>query len=320
MTRQAADFFQTFGFLVLHRFFEPAPLAAEMDRVMVDGLTADVSRSGDIRFQYMPMMTAETPVSLSLLDRAETVAAALFGSTVLPTRAKGVRYFGDTPWHTDSDSPLTSVGFLAYLEPVGAHSGALRVLPGSHHPQLGDAIRALRATDLAAPGLPDHVVATEPGDMILLDEHLFHASFGGGTRRQWRADYVKVPMGAEAENRTKGYFASIYAPDWDGGYDVDRYPSYGPDWRSSSRPAVAQLEALGVSKLAATQEAFTREAARLGRDRRRSSSIQSAALHSGRTARGAEVKGEGSADWENGFTGSRVRELANLRSREPVNL
>ena len=121
---------------------------------MADGLVADVSSSGDIRFQYVPMMTAETPVSLSLLDRAGTVAAALFGGPVLPTRAKGVRYFGDTPWHTDSDSPLTSVGFLAYLEPVGAESGALRVLPGSHHPQLGDAIRALEPPASQLRGCP----------------------------------------------------------------------------------------------------------------------------------------------------------------------
>jgi len=157
-----------------------------------------------------------------------------------------------------------SVGFLAYLEPVGVDSGALRVLPGSHYPQFRDAIRAFGAEGLAGPELPHHVVATEPGDMILLDEHLFHASFGGGIRRQWRTDYVNVPMDAEAEDRTKSYFAGLFAPDWDGGYDVERYPSYGPDWRRSSRTAVAQLEALGVYELAATQEAFMRSRRRAG--------------------------------------------------------
>jgi hypothetical protein len=266
LTRQSADAFHTFGFVVLRRFFEPSPLAAEIDRVMADGLNAELSRSGDIRFQYVPMMTVETPVSLSLLDRAESVAAAVLGGPVLPTRAKGVRYVGDTPWHTDSDSPLRSVGFLAYLGPVGAGSGALRVIPGSHHPQFRDAIRALASAGRAAPDLPHHVVATEPGDMILLDERVFHASFGGETRRQWRLDYLESPVGVEAVNQTKSYFARIFAPDWDGGYDVERYPSYGPDWRSSSRPAVAQLGALGVYELAATQESFTRSRWRAPRD------------------------------------------------------
>jgi hypothetical protein len=40
--------------------------------------------------------------------------------------------------------------------------------------------------------------------------------------------------------------------------NIARYPSYGPDWRNSSRASVALLEALGMYELAAAQEAFTR--------------------------------------------------------------
>jgi hypothetical protein len=265
LTAQLVNAFRTFGFVVLPRFFDPTGLTVEADRAMTDGLYPDVSRSGNITFQYVPMMIAETPISLSLLDRAGAVATALLGGAVLPTRAKATRYFGDTPWHTDSDSPLASVGFLAYLEPTTHESGALCVIPGSHHPQLGDAIRALGTGNLAALPVPYHVVATHPGDMILLDEHVFHASFGGGTRRQWRVDYLKAPVDGESEYRTRSYFESLYAPDWDGGYDVDRYPSYGPDWRNSRREAVAQLDALGVYELAAAQEAFTRTRRRADR-------------------------------------------------------
>jgi hypothetical protein len=257
LVRQSATALGTFGFVVLRQFFDPGPLAAEIDRVMADGILGDVPERGDIRFQYVPMMTAETPVSLLLLDHAETVAAAVFGRPVIPTRAKGTRYHGETPWHTDSDLPLRSVGFLAYLEPAGADSGALRVVPGSHHEQFGEAIRGIGATCLRDPSLPGHVVATEPGDMILLDERVLHASFGGGIRRQWRVDYLSAPADREV-SLTKSYFASIYTPDWDGGYDVDRYPSYGPDWRRSCRVAVARLEALGVYELATAQETFMR--------------------------------------------------------------
>ena len=98
----------------------------------------------------------------------------------------------------------------------------------------------------------------------------FIASFGGRTRRQWRIDFLRDPVGDEAERITKSYFAGIYPPDWDGGYDVDRYPSYGPDWRTSGRPAVARLEALGVYELAEAQEAFTRNS-RSDRSERRNS-------------------------------------------------
>ena len=71
-------------------------------------------------------------------------------------------------------------------------------------------------------------------------------------------DYVSDPADAGAETNTIEYFARIFPPDWDGGYDIDRYPSYGPDWRASGRPAVERLEALGVHELAARQEAFGR--------------------------------------------------------------
>jgi len=49
-----------------------------------------------------------------------------------------------------------------------------------------------------------------------------------------------------------------FIADWDGGYDVDRYPSYGLDWKNSGRPSAIELERLGVYDLAARQEAFTR--------------------------------------------------------------
>jgi hypothetical protein len=101
-------------------------------------------------------------------------------------------------------------------------------------------------------------VTTEPGDVIVFDEHLFHASACGAVRRQWRVDYVREPDDDESKARVKTYFAGIYPPRWDGGYDVDRHPSYGADWLASGRRAVAALGELGVYELAAAQEAFAR--------------------------------------------------------------
>jgi hypothetical protein len=247
--------FRTFGFVVLRRAFDPDALGAEIDWVLVQASRPAPAR----RFRYAPMMTAETPVSLALLDRLEAIAAALLGGAVLPTRAKGVLYHGNTPWHADSDARVASLGCAAYLEPLAAESGALRVLPGSHRDEYGKALRALGAAGAPADSLPGHVIATEPGDVIVLDEHLFHASAGGGARRQWRVDYVRDPSGAEAERDTRAYFEDIYPPDWDGGYDVDRFPSYGADWLRSGRPSVDRLKALGVYALAEAQEARARQ-------------------------------------------------------------
>src|SRR5947207_15821933 len=105
-TSCSADAFRTFGFGVLRQFFDPHPLAAEIDQVMHDGVVADVSRTGAIRFQYVPMMTLKTPVSLPLLERVEAVSAALLGGSVLPILAHGVGYSGSTPWHPGRTGPL----------------------------------------------------------------------------------------------------------------------------------------------------------------------------------------------------------------------
>ena len=253
-------YFKTFGFIVLRQFFEARPLAEEIDQVLHDGLPAapDVLQYGEIRFQYVPMMSATTPASLALLDRTAVVASTLLGCAVIPTRAKAVRYFGNTPWHVDSILPLESIGFAAYLEPVGLDHGALRVLPASHRRDLSSALCEFGAIGMTATTLPSFAVATEPGDMIAFDEHLFHSSFGGDVRRQWRIDFVCDPVGADAERLTKEYFQGIYPADWHGSYDVDRYPSYSDHWRKSGRPSAARLESLGVYELAATQETLVR--------------------------------------------------------------
>lgn len=250
------DHYRIFGFLIIRSAFDPRPLAEELDRVMGDGLVPPLDISGGERFRYAPMMTAETPVSLSLLDRLEPLATELLGGAVLPTRAKGVLYSGDTSWHGDSDVSLASVGIAAYLEPVKANTGALRVLPGSHRPEFARALAPM--SGVAAESLPGHILETEPGDLILFDEHLFHGSCGGGLRRQWRLDFLLDPATDEAERRTRAYFADIYPANWNGGYDVDRYPSYGPEWRRSGRRAAQRLEELGVYRLADAQEAYSR--------------------------------------------------------------
>ncbi len=252
------DQLQSLGFVVLRRFFEPAHLIAEVDHVLATGRRESAASwlGGAIRFQYVPMMTNETPHSLELLSRAEGVARSILGGSVLPTRAKGTRYRGDTPWHADSALPMVSLGFAAYLEPLVSDTGALRVLPGSHLPGVADGLRSEGVEGQPASARAAHTVETEPGDLLVFDEHLFHASAGGGVRRQWRVDFVRDLDDLASEELVRQYFAGIFPPDWDGGYDALRYPSYGPDWLASGRPSVERLRALGVYAMAARQEAF----------------------------------------------------------------
>lgn len=243
---QVAEF-QERGFVVLHEFFDPDPLIDEVRHALADGFGASLAtRSGGVgnEFQYVPMMVARTPGSLGVLDALASVAADLLGRCVLPVRAKGTRYFGSTDWHRDSELSIPSIGFAAYLEPLRAATGALRVRPLAGDDAAGEAI------------------ATSPGDVIAFDEHLEHSSLGREAgdrpRLQWRVDFLADPIGADEEAVAREYFASIFVAGWDGGYDVAKFPSYDAEWRASPRTGVDRLDALGAYYLADVEEAGMR--------------------------------------------------------------
>jgi hypothetical protein len=246
--------FRSQGFVVLRDAFDPAPLAAEVGDAFAHGFArrgpVNVSAEATIAFRYLPMMSERTPRSLALLDGFAAPAERLLGAAVLPVRAKTVEYHGASSWHRDTELGVASVGFVCYLEPLTAAGGALRVVPGSHR----------EPVEPAGPGVP---VETAPGDVIVLDEHLVHASQGGSVRRQWRVDYIARPTTTDEQSRVLEYFAAMFEPGWDGGYDLDAYPTYGEHWRSRCEPDVdAALAAVGAYAAAAAEDAA--RAARAG--------------------------------------------------------
>ncbi len=255
---------ETFGFVVLNGAFTAEGLARELDAALHDSgaVTRGVDTGGGAAtVRYVPMMCDRTPRSLALLLDLMPLAASLLGRPSLPIRAKGMRYSGDTPWHVDSHRAQVSLGFLAYLDPLDAANGALQVMPGSHRGDFREAalgyLAALGA-DVPARALPGVAVATQPGDLIVVDERLLHASAGGRERRQWRVDFVADPASREEEAEVRALLDQTLPPDWDGGYDPDAFPSYGEDWRRAGGAAVARLDALGAPARAAVQEAFMR--------------------------------------------------------------
>ncbi len=245
-----SDRFVRDGFVVLRGAFDPAPLAQEFDRALVDafdhgqGVTTVAPGQGTVTFRYVPMMCERTPVSLGLLDRYAVIAGELLGRPVLPGRAKGTWYVSDTAWHRDSTHGIASLGVVAYLEPLEVSTGALRVVPGSH----ADRDRALPD----GPAQAGEALETEPGDVIVFDEHLIHGSAGGSQRRQWRVDFVIDPRDEHERAAVGTWFdQSIPNERLDPGYDAERYPSYGPYWQALDRPWTERLGQLGVYRRAA---------------------------------------------------------------------
>jgi hypothetical protein len=250
VTDADVDAFRADGVVVLRAALDPAGLAREVDDALARGFArpgaVNDSAEAAISFRYLPMMSELTPRSVELFRRLAPVAERVLGTTVLPVRAKAVEYHGGSRWHRDSELALPSVGLACYLEPLTAGTGALRVRPGSHRvggPDAGAAAGGPLALD------------TEPEDLIVFDEHLLHASEGGRVRRQWRCDYVARPAGPDDEAVVRAYYAAIFSPEWDGGYDVEAFPTYGAHWRRACPPGDdALLERVGAYAAAAEEE------------------------------------------------------------------
>lgn len=264
--------FRTFGFVVLRGALgaELTALSAEATRVVRDA-TGDRyghdDGSGGIVGHYIPATGERTPVSLALALGFAPVAEALLGVPLMLAGAHHNLLFDAASWHTDTGHEPPSVNVVAYLEALDATSGALRVLPGSHAAPYehftpfmqGAPFRDDRRWRQAVRDVPCHVVATEPGDVIVFDEHLWHASIGGRNRRQWRATYVLDPRGPDDEPAVAAYLASQFVAGGDLDYDPVRYPIYGEHFRRvSPRRWVEQLDRLGAFAAAAAEEGQAR--------------------------------------------------------------
>jgi Phytanoyl-CoA dioxygenase (PhyH) len=205
--------FRAFGFVVLRAALdgvEVAALAAEADTVVRDATGTNYlvePEAGGITGHYIPATGQRTPVSVSLLIRFAPVAEELAGVPLVPSVVQHILFFDCASWHTDTGHAVSSVKVVAYLEPLTADTGALRVLPGSHRldervlspVMYGPAFRSEDSWRRAIGQVPCHVIETVPGDVIVFDEHLWHASIGGRHRLQWSAEFVLDPASPEEE-------------------------------------------------------------------------------------------------------------------------
>jgi hypothetical protein len=199
LTTGHADHFRTFGFVVLRGFLADrgAALRAEVDAAIRDAYAAtyDERVIDGISGHYLPMAARLTPVSASLAcddPRFIDAAEKLLGGPVIPECPEGVLYFAEAPWHDDDGIGVRGVKFAVYFDQLTADSGALRLLPGSCHPEQNTRLAGYRnrqmpiSSDAEAAAyqasIPGYAAGTAPGDVIAFDVHTWHASFGGRDR------------------------------------------------------------------------------------------------------------------------------------------
>jgi hypothetical protein len=188
---QQRAFFETYGFLKLPGLLKNgiAGIIAEFEAVFPQ---VGPNPDGSKRRNFVPFID-QRPALCALLDHPGILEAVgnLIGPDFNYVGSDGNYYTGDTGWHRDSlyqSSSYLKVAF--YLDRVTKDTGCLRVIPGSHHDA---AIRIFDGTITAESeanfgvhgrDLPHFPLENEPGDVLLFNHRVLHASFGGSTSRR----------------------------------------------------------------------------------------------------------------------------------------
>ena len=191
-------FFDTFGFL-----YFPGLLADRIDRIIeeFEKIWADqggghhgMPHDGTARSALFPFPDLSEYLS-SILDdpRVHDIASTICGEDFNYTSGDGNFYTGDTQWHSDGygTRPVLSIKMAFYLDPVTRDTGALRVVPGSHRvsESFADAVEEQlrqggQSFGMHGSEVPAQALEITPGDVLVFNHSLKHASFGGSERRR----------------------------------------------------------------------------------------------------------------------------------------
>jgi len=202
-TPQQLAFMDLFGYLVF-----PGLLSDRIDRIIAEfehvfvekGGHYGIAHDGTQRSCILPFID-QSEYLASLLDdpRIDGIFASLLGDDYTYLGSDGNFYTGNTAWHSDTDfsgrhrgaPPRTFYKLAFYLDPVDAHTGALRVIPGSHRwgegfaMQLQEALKDPQANlGLTGDQAPAVALSSQPGDVVVFNQAAKHSAWGGSTRRR----------------------------------------------------------------------------------------------------------------------------------------
>lgn len=218
LTPQQVEFFETFGFLKLSGLFTPeetAGIAGGFEEVFEgyeDPAREDVhvikesrlhtnDRFHDNPRRYLIPHIVDRSPRLSWLNqdpRVRGIAQDLLGEGYESASSDGSLFFCETSWHPDfymTKKERHHIKLSIYLESLRHDSGAIRVLPGTHF-YMGEYHRRLwrlmqmtteqiqERFGVSHDALPSYTIDTDPGDLVVWDFRIVHASFNGAPRRR----------------------------------------------------------------------------------------------------------------------------------------
>ena len=196
--------FHTFGFLVLRQAFardEVETLSREADAACAEKTDRDADGS---TYLWAPEFVEERPSLMKVLedDRIYLSMKDLLGYELIWIGSEvmwGIDpSLADHTWHFDGHKTARHLDYLRtkvmlYLDPQRKDTGALRVIPGSHRDPLHRTLFPLQDAHLGGDPCPYGVegtqvpscaVETDPGDIVLFNQWLYHAVYGKEGKRR----------------------------------------------------------------------------------------------------------------------------------------
>ena len=187
--------FETFGFLVLRQLFTADEMSI-MRREAGEIFEEDRGSTPVAETESIVQFFERKPYLSGLVDdnRVYNIGLDLLGPDFILQATSGTRLVGDTRWHADLtfDNPLRSANVAFYTERLTRETGSLRVIPGSHRAGSPDLLAPLRSSDgdpdsvpfgVPPSELPCYSYESDPGDVIVFQAQLLHASFGSQVAR-----------------------------------------------------------------------------------------------------------------------------------------
>ena len=197
LTPEQISHFEAFGFLLLPQLFTSNEVAL-MRREAISLL--DEAREG------RPFDGSKTQTVMPFFERRQSIIGLLeddriygtvedlLGPAFVLALTEAHLSVGDTHWHGDhrTRGVLPNVKMGVYLESVTKDSGCLRVIPGSHRSPLFESLEPMKLQHddpsamplgVLGPDMPCVALESEPGDLVVFLEEVYHAAFGGRTGR-----------------------------------------------------------------------------------------------------------------------------------------
>ena len=211
LTAEQKAHWDAFGFLVLRQLFAPH----EVQKLRQASIEVLNRHGGEDAFSGPPTWSVGAfverhPVLTDWLadDRIYSIPETLLGPDFLLETNGGFVFWGDTQWHggfSPDESPASyyNVAKVAmYFDTLTRDDGCLRVIPGTQRRPFGELVRPQQNREdrnampfgVAQENVPCVALESEPGDVIVFTERVFHSAFGSKKGRlMFASEYAADP-------------------------------------------------------------------------------------------------------------------------------